>query len=106
MNDGARIGHDSVLSLWKGRIIFSQTMAGILAEVAEQYGLTVVDLKGPARYRHIAWPRQEAMARMARCQRSDGKRVFSLPQIGRFLNRDHTTVLWGIRRHEERMRAS
>jgi chromosomal replication initiation ATPase DnaA len=30
----------------------------------------------------------------------------SLPQIGRFYARDHTTVLNGIRRHKQRMEAA
>ena len=30
-------------------------------------------------------------------------RGHSLPEIGEFLNRDHTTVLWGKRRHLKRI---
>jgi chromosomal replication initiator protein len=75
------------------------TMASILCAVAERYGVSVEDLKGPRRYRNFVIPRHEAMYEMVE------RRLWSLPQIGRFMGgRDHTTVLNGWRRHAERMR--
>lgn len=71
-------------------------MTDIALEVAGQYRLTLDDLKGPRRRRREAWPRQELMWRLSH----EGGR--SLPQIGAYLNRDHTTVLHGVRRHAER----
>lgn len=65
-------------------------MAEIAAQVASAHLLTVTELRGPCRERYIAWPRQEAMLAMVEAG-------FSLPQIGRFLNRDHTTVMAGAR---------
>lgn len=85
----------TVLSLWKGRI--PQSMAGIALHVAESHGLTVEDLKLRCSVHEIAHPRQEAMWRM----RQTGR--FSLPQIGRFFDRDHTTVLWAVRAYERRL---
>lgn len=77
------------------------TMAGIVRSVADQYGLTVAELRGPRRFHHFVRPRHEAMWRMAQTGR------WSLPQIGNFLGgRDHTTVLHGIRRHAQRMAAA
>ena len=71
--------------------------AQVLADVAERHGLTVADLIGPRRLRHIAHPRQEAMF----CLRACG---WTLPRIGRAIgDRDHTTVLHGIRAHQKRM---
>ncbi len=86
----------TVLSLWKGRIKVRETMSSILDAVSLRYGVSIADLKGPARYRTIAWPRQEAMWRMVETGR------VSLPQIGAFLNRDHTTILHGWRQHGKR----
>lgn len=68
------------------------------AEVAVRHGLTLADLQGPGRGKAVAHPRQEAMWVL----KQQGR--WSLPQIGQFLGgRDHTTVLYGIRRHEARM---
>ena len=78
----------------------SNRLADILDQVSVKYGLSVADLKGPERFRRIAHPRQEAMWRMHQTGR------YSLTQIGRFLgNRDHTTVLYGIRQHAARLEA-
>ena len=67
-------------------------------EVALKHGLKLSDLTGPARGRAIAHPRQEAMWLLKQQDR------WSLLQIGQFLGgRDHTTVIHGIRKHEERM---
>jgi chromosomal replication initiator protein len=72
-------------------------MALIAAEVAKAHGLTVDDLKGASHRRHVAWPRQEAYARCYALRKHYGDR-YSLPRIGKFFgNRDHTTVLWGVR---------
>jgi chromosomal replication initiator protein len=71
-----------------------------LMEIAERtaaaHGVTVQDLKSQSRERRIAWPRQEAMAWAYETCR------FSLTRIGAFYNRDHTTVLHGIRAAEKR----
>lgn len=70
----------------------------ILAEVAAKHGLRVADLKGPCRERRYVYPRHEAMWALRQRTR------LSLPQIGNILGgRDHTTVLYGVRKHAERM---
>lgn len=71
------------------------TMASLLEGVAFRYGLTVADLKGPRYTWRLAHPRQEFMYEA----RLIGK---SYPQIGRFLGRDHTTVIHGVRAHLKR----
>jgi len=76
-------------------------MHAIICEVANKYGLTHNELVSNRRSRQVAWPRQEAMWRCAK------ETTFSLPDIGRALGgRDHTTVIYGIRRYEQRMRAN
>lgn len=75
-------------------------MKEIASEVAERHELTLEDLRGPSRYRTVAWARQEAMALI----RAEGR--YSYPQIGRFFGgRDHTTILVGVRHHEARQAA-
>jgi hypothetical protein len=69
----------------------------IVGEIAMKHGLKLGDLVGPSRSLKIAHPRQEAMWALKQENR------WSLPRIGQLLGgRDHTTVLHGIRRHEER----
>ena len=72
-----------------------QTVANILQEVAEDYGLTIAALKGQNRSRHITQPRQEAYYRaFVECPH------VSYPEIARRIGgRDHTTVYSGVRRH-------
>jgi len=72
----------------------------ILNAVAHKYrhtGVTVNDMKSPRRDRAIIPARFEAIWRIKH------KTMLSLPQIGRIFNRDHTTIIHAIRKHEERM---
>lgn len=80
------------------------TWREILQMVAEANHVTVDDLTGQRRAREFSWPRQEAMWLLRQQRRPNGAHRFSLPQIGRMLGgRDHTTVLHGVRRHEQRL---
>lgn len=73
------------------------TIGEIIASVANKYGLTVMELKGDRRSRRVSIPRQEIM------YRAYTETGASLPTIGRSLgDRDHTTVLYGVRAHEAR----
>ena len=78
------------------RFIFvkATSMAGVVAEVANKYGISRGELLGHSRRGHLIRPRFEAYYR---CYRELGK---SLPQIGAYFERDHTTILHGIRRME------
>jgi chromosomal replication initiation ATPase DnaA len=71
-------------------------MRAIAADVAERHGIAVTALF--SRYGQFAaiHCRQEAMAAMYATQR------YSLPRIGRFFDRDHTTVLHAVRAVERR----
>ena len=60
--------------------------------VADEYGVTVEDLRGKRRDSVFSVPRQELMLRL----RSDHQ--MSLKEIGAYLGgRHHATVLWGIK---------
>lgn len=94
------------LSLFRGEVIKPSgvSMKTITETVAARYRIKVSDLKGPARYRHVARPRQEAMWLMRQVRWADGTPRYSFPMIGAFLGgRDHTTIIHGVRAHEARL---
>lgn len=72
----------------------------ILAEVAKAHGLTTADLIGQRRARHVIRARQEAYHRLYR------ETKLSLPEIGRRMKRDHTSILHGVRAHHRRLKAA
>jgi len=70
----------------------------VLASVAAQHGVTRSELSGASRLARVVCARQHAMWELR--QHTD----LSLAQIGRLLgNRDHTTIIHGVRRHAERL---
>lgn len=84
-----------VRSLWRGTFPESNPFRAerIIRQVAEEFGLTVDELKSPERTRRVAYPRFKAMYRLKT------ETELSLPAIGRRLGgRDHTTVLHGVRK--------
>ena len=75
------------------------TMDEIIKKTCDYYKLRQVDLMSQNRQRAIARPRQMAMYL---CKRLTQR---SLPEIGRkFGGRDHTTILYGVRKIEELIR--
>lgn len=73
-------------------------VARIKRETAEKHGVTVDEIDGIRRAAHIVAARQEAM------WRAKNETKLSYPEIGRrFGDKDHTTVIWGVRQHEARM---
>ena len=77
----------------------------ILADVASARGVPVAQILSHRRTRRIAEARQEAWSRIyaLRAGGPSHTAVYSLPQIGGWFDRDHTTVLHGIRAHKKRM---
>lgn len=76
------------------------TMREIASEVAERHGVKVDEMRGPSRKRYFVHPRQEAFA-LIRANTS-----LSYPNIGRYFNRDHTTVIHGEKAHNDRQAAA
>ncbi len=62
----------------------------LVTEAALREGISEADITGHSRLRKFAWPRQWVMFEAQ-------KRGLSTPQIGAVLNRDHTTILSGIK---------
>jgi hypothetical protein len=67
-------------------------MRELTAQVSEETGYTIEELRGRGRDRWLSWSRFECWARI---YDTGG---ISLPQIGRYFDRDHSTILSGIRR--------
>lgn len=74
-------------------------MSKTAQQIAERYGITLADLKSPSRLKRIVHARHEFMAECAAVGRST-------PQIGEFLDRDHSTVIHGVRAHKKRQGAA
>lgn len=73
----------------------------VLAEVSKKHGITVNELIGQQRSSQIVAARHESMWRMKT------ETTMSLPEIGRRLgNRDHTTVLHGVRKYAAKLHAA
>ena len=64
----------------------------ILIEVALDHGFTVADLRGRRRCNTLVAARREAMCRLYLETQA------TLPQIGCWIGKDHTTVLHGLRK--------
>jgi chromosomal replication initiator protein len=72
----------------------------ILDAVAQEFNITISELKGPRRTRRISVPRQMAMYLLRDLSQ------LSFPQIGEFLGgRDHTTVMHGTSKVEKNLQA-
>jgi len=81
-----------------GKAFFNQT----LAAVAASHGVSPADVLGPVRVRYLVHARQELAWRMRNARDAHGRPRFSMPQIGAWMNRDHTTILHAVRAHEAR----
>lgn len=66
-------------------------MRRIAWEITNEFGLTLAELRGRGRSGFLCNARFEAFARC----RALG---YSTPEIGRFFNRDHTSVMYGLRK--------
>lgn len=89
-----------VLSLWRGLIAESPRpparVADVLAQVAHERGLAPAAVRGRARKPALVAARQEVMARAV-----EGGR--SVADVCRALDRNHATVIHGVRAHARRV---
>lgn len=70
--------------------------------VSDEYGITLEAIKGPSKKGEISEARQCFMWRADQVM-LDGKHRWSRSEIGRYLARDHTAVIYGVGRHEQRL---
>jgi chromosomal replication initiation ATPase DnaA len=67
----------------------------ILRECAKEYGCTVQEILSASRFANVINARHKAMWRLYQ------RGTMSLVQIGRYIKKDHATVLHAIRKHEK-----
>jgi hypothetical protein len=68
----------------------------IIEEVCEQHGLPIVMVMGHSRSRSLVFARQEIMYRMT------VELGYSTSMVGRFMKRDHSTIVYGRQQHAKR----
>lgn len=102
-NDAIRAAHAAVQAMHlemglaqRPRVERARSMASVLATVSRFTGISQAEIAGPHRNVDIAFARQ---AVMYWCARRTNR---SYPEIGRFLNRDHTSVLHGVDAYVEK----
>jgi chromosomal replication initiation ATPase DnaA len=76
----------------------------LAADIAQAHGVTVQQLMSTSRLAEAVEARQALYAALRAIKWPNGDHRFSLPQIARLTGRkDHSTIIWGVRRHAERM---
>lgn len=74
------------------------TVQEIIEAVAAHAGCSHADLTGPSRLAALVRARHLAIW----LAHQIGRQELSLPALGRCFNRDHTTMIYALRQHEER----
>ena len=69
----------------------------VVRRVAKKHGVTKSDLEGKSRAQKVAHARQELYARLR-----EGENPMSYPNIGRRLDRDHSTIMHGEKQYWKR----
>lgn len=75
----------------------STKMGRLAKEICERHGITGHELRGTLRRRHLTAARHEF------CWRAVNELGFQMTQVGKYLHKDHTTVLHGVRKYKERV---
>ena len=79
-------------------------LRSLLEAVGRAHGVASDHLLAGRKLKRLAVARQDFMWRARQVRAADGARRYSLPMIARFLGlKDHTTILWGARRHQARL---
>ncbi len=73
------------------------TMNDIVSIVATRFQISISDIRGRSKLRLHAWPRQIVMLLASEMTSNAGA------NIGRYLNRDHSTQIYGVRNARARM---
>ena len=77
-------------SYWSPR----DSLLAVIDAIAVKHGMTAADIRGPDRRHKFVIARHEAMAAV-----KQAKPDMSYPQMGRLFNRDHSTVLYAVKKH-------
>jgi hypothetical protein len=81
--------------IWRGG---AGRLHRLLVVISRVFDISIDDLRGPSRHREQVIPRQIAMVVAVEALR------LSLPEAGRFIGRDHTTVIHARRKYGELVR--
>lgn len=73
----------------------SDPRVNILRQCAKEYGCTVNEIMGACRMKNVILARRKAMWML------NQRGTMSLAAIGRFLNKDHSTVIHALKKHEK-----
>lgn len=77
----------------------SRAIYNIISTAAGRRGVTVAQMMGDNRHVPVVLARQEAWWRIWR------EHGHSYPRIAKMFGKDHTTVMYGVKKHIERMEA-
>lgn len=75
----------------------SRAIYNIISTAAKRQGVTVAQLMGDNRHVPVVLARQEAWWRIWR------EHGYSYPRIAKLFGKDHTTVMYGVKKHIERV---
>lgn len=92
------MSNDTVRDFLLGPTVNARPLHAIAAEVCAKYSARSVDFFSRRRFRSVAWARQEY------CYRARHETTASYPEIARLLGWDHSSAMYAVRRHEERMK--
>lgn len=73
----------------------------VIRDVARTHNVSVDSVLSPSRLKRFVVPRQQAMWRVRAMRWPVIRGHPSYPQIGRWFNRDHTTILHAVRKVSE-----
>jgi chromosomal replication initiation ATPase DnaA len=80
------------------------TMRSVTLRIAEETGVSMEELRGPRRFRHIVQARRSAMEACYAIRWEDGRRRYSSLRIGAYFGRHASSVLGLIGRLEKTKR--
>lgn len=111
-----------VLSLWRGllpvrpempsthttmRVVTDKVYDEIMGQVERDSGISREAVESRSRYTEVSRARQYAMWLFRQRRDRWGRPIHSYPSIAAALGLDdHTTVMWGVKRHQARIDAS
>lgn len=94
------VAKEAISDIVRDRVSVNVTIDKILNAVCKKYGVTVDELKSKAKTSNIANARQISMYIMRKMTE------LSLPKIGKYFNRDHSTTLSSIKKIENEIKCN
>ena len=87
---------DEIIEQWiEKNPTFKDPRLQIVAQCAKEYGCSIADIFGPRRPTNIVLARRKAAYLMVQRKKT------SIADVGRYLRRDHTTILHAVKMYEK-----